>query len=107
MIAAKAGLVSKQTQRAAAAASGVNAGRIGQAAVVLDHAPDLADAVVAGTRSLDEATVAGGSPYREAIEKAELGERTAHALGEIWALWAGRGTPQKKCPGLRHRPECH
>lgn len=55
MVAAKAWAVSAQTQRAAAAQAGVSKARITQAAAVLDHAPDLADAVVSGALSLDEA----------------------------------------------------
>jgi ParB-like chromosome segregation protein Spo0J len=53
MIAARWRLVSKQSQRATAEATGLNAGRIGQAAIILDHAPDLADSVVSGAMSLD------------------------------------------------------
>lgn len=48
-------LVSKQTQRSAAEQAGLTAGRVGQAATVLEHAPDLADAVLGGSRSLDDA----------------------------------------------------
>lgn len=55
MVAARWRLVSKQSQRSTAEATGLNAGRIGQAAVVLNHAPDLADSVVSGAVSLDSA----------------------------------------------------
>jgi ParB-like chromosome segregation protein Spo0J len=55
MLAAKVWAVSAQTQRQAAAKAGVSKARITQAAAVLDHAPDLAPKVIAGTTSLDEA----------------------------------------------------
>ncbi|HZU76721.1 MAG TPA: plasmid replication/partition related protein, partial [Dehalococcoidia bacterium] len=41
-------LETKRPQRAAADAAGVNAGRVGQAAVVCSYAPELAEQVMAG-----------------------------------------------------------
>jgi hypothetical protein len=55
MIAAKARLVSSQTQAQAASEVGVAQQRISQARTVLEHAPDLADAVIAGAVGLDKA----------------------------------------------------
>jgi ParB/RepB/Spo0J family partition protein len=62
MLAAQAADVTGQTQREVAAAQKLSTGRVGQAATVLDHAPDLANAVVAGARSLDDA-------YKEAQDR--------------------------------------
>jgi ParB-like chromosome segregation protein Spo0J len=76
MVAARAGLVSKQAQ--VASAIDTTKTRISQAKTVLDHAPDLADAVIAGTRSLDDA-------YAEARQrKADLDsdERKLERLAE-------------------------
>jgi ParB-like chromosome segregation protein Spo0J len=55
MIAARARSVSGQSVRDLSKTSGLSTGRIGQAAVVLTHAPDLADAVLAGAKPLDAA----------------------------------------------------
>jgi hypothetical protein len=55
MVAAKICLMSKQTQRETAKQSGLNAGYIGQAAIVLEYAPELTDSVIAGKRPLNEA----------------------------------------------------
>jgi ParB-like chromosome segregation protein Spo0J len=62
MVAAKARLVSNHSTRAAAHGADVSQARVAQAATVLEHAPDLADAVVAATKPLDEA-------YKEARER--------------------------------------
>ena len=58
MAAARARLLeaSKPTQQEAAAQIGVSQQRISQANVVLDHASELADAVLAGAKPLDEAS---------------------------------------------------
>ncbi|MEV7908059.1 ParB/RepB/Spo0J family partition protein [Streptomyces anulatus] len=55
MVAARAWLVSNHTARSAANHVGVSHARVVQASTVLQHAPDLADAVVAGAMGLDEA----------------------------------------------------
>ena len=55
MVAARACSLSEQTQRSVAASTGISKGRIGQASTVLTHAPDLADSVVSGATSLNEA----------------------------------------------------
>jgi ParB-like chromosome segregation protein Spo0J len=55
MIAAKACLETKQTVRDLAARTGMNVGRIGQASTVIQHAPEMVDAVISGATSLDEA----------------------------------------------------
>jgi hypothetical protein len=56
MIAAKAGALGHLTTKGVGKVIGTSAERVSKASTVLDHAPDLADAVVAGTRSLDEAS---------------------------------------------------
>jgi hypothetical protein len=61
MVAAKVCLIIKQSQREAAKQIGLNSGYIGQAAVVLEYAPELADVVVAGTKPLNEAVASGPS----------------------------------------------
>ena len=55
MVAARACPVSGQTMRAVSEATGVTKSRIGQAALVLTHAPDLVDAVTTGAMGLDAA----------------------------------------------------
>jgi len=58
MIAAKAGALTERkrgNQARTAETAGVSAARVRQAETVLAHAPDLADAVVAGTWTLDAA----------------------------------------------------
>lgn len=55
MIAAKARSLSKQDMRSLGEQTGVSAARISQAATVLQHAPDVAAAVIAGAMGLTEA----------------------------------------------------
>lgn len=55
MVAARALLVSSQSQGSAASTVGTSRQRVTQAVVVRDHAPDLVDAVIAGATGLDEA----------------------------------------------------
>jgi ParB/RepB/Spo0J family partition protein len=55
MIAARALFVSNNGQADAAKATGVSQARIGYAATVIEFAPDLVDAVVAGAKPLDKA----------------------------------------------------
>ena len=78
MVAARAWAVSAQTQRAAAAQAGVSKARITQAAAVLEHAANLADAVVAGAMSLDEA-------YKFARENKEKAEGVEAQLARLRA----------------------
>jgi ParB-like chromosome segregation protein Spo0J len=78
MVAARAALVSKGTKASAAKAVGVSAGRVAQAATVVAHAPDLADAVVAGAMGLDEA-------YRIARENKTKGESAEAQLAQLRA----------------------
>lgn len=78
MVAARAWAVSAQTQRAAAAQAGVSKARITQAAAVVEHAPDLADAVVAGAMGLDEA-------YRIARKNKTEGESAESQLAKLRA----------------------
>lgn len=63
MIAAKVRSVSEQSVRSIAEQSGVTPTRIGIASTVLQHAPDLADAVAAGARRPGSSwkTCCGGS----------------------------------------------
>ena len=65
---AKARLPSNsQSTREAAKASGLSKGRVWQASVVLEYAPDLADLVLAGTVALNDA-------YTEAQERKAAAE---------------------------------
>lgn len=76
MAVARARLVSKQTVREVAQTAGVNAGRVGQATTVLDYAPDLADAVMSGATSLDDA-------YTEARRRKEAANSTAARMARL------------------------
>ncbi|MEV4093835.1 ParB/RepB/Spo0J family partition protein [Streptosporangium saharense] len=55
MVAAQAGRLVGRSQRSVAGAQKLSTGRVGQAWTILDHAPDLVNAVVAGAMGLDEA----------------------------------------------------
>lgn len=55
MVTARAARFLKETVRAVSERSGLTVRYVSQANVVLDHAPDLADAVVSGATSLDKA----------------------------------------------------
>jgi ParB/RepB/Spo0J family partition protein len=78
MVAARALLVSNSSQSSIANSVRVSQGRIGQAVTVRDHAPDLADAVVAGAMGLDEA-------YRIARENKTKGESAEAQLAKLRA----------------------
>ncbi len=67
MVSAQARSISEHSIRATAKASGVSTTHITRAKVVLDHAPDLADAVVSGAKPLDAA-------YEEARSRKTAGE---------------------------------
>lgn len=82
MVAARARLVSNQTQREMAEATGLNSGRIGHAKTVLDYAPELADAVTAGTMPLDKA-------YSEARRIKKEGETDHRVRLPPWSRSVG------------------
>lgn len=67
MVAAKARPILGHAIRDAARSAEVGKSGVNRAAVVLDHAPDLADEVIGGTRSLDDA-------YNEARDRKRLSE---------------------------------
>jgi hypothetical protein len=78
MVAAKARLVSKQDIRSVAKQSGLNAGRVGQAATVAEHAPDMVDAVIAGALGLDAA-------YEEARKRKTAADSVEAQLARLRA----------------------
>jgi hypothetical protein len=78
MVAARALLVSNSSQSSVANSVRVSQGRIGQAVTVRDHAPDLADAVIAGAMGLDEA-------YRIARENKTKGDSAEAQLAQLRA----------------------
>jgi ParB-like chromosome segregation protein Spo0J len=107
MIAGKARLVSSQTTRAAASQAGVSQQRINQASVVLEFAPDLADAVITGAKPLDEAyriarerkTAAQSEEAqltRLCGEDADLAERVVHGDLSLPGAWAELAERQRK-----------
>jgi len=69
MAMAKARLLSNQTQRQAAAEAGVSQSLFAQADAVVQHAPDLVDAVLAGARLYDA--------YEEALRRKRVPEEQA------------------------------
>lgn len=94
MVTAKALLVSNTSQSEAARQSGVNRTRIVQAAVVLEHAPELADAVLAGAQPLDQAYTEARrrkleresreeAEQREHQEREEAARRAAQELAAL------------------------
>lgn len=79
MVAARALLLSNNGSQSAAAKSlGLSQGRISHAKSVLDHAPDLADGVVSGATSLDEA-------YKVARERKGAAESTDARMDRLRA----------------------
>lgn len=101
MVAARACLVSKQTQRSAAKQLGLTAGRIGQAATVCEYANDLVDQVVSGSLGLDAAyeearkrkTAADSIEAQLArlrAEDPELAERVVEGDLTLPGAWAER-----------------
>ena len=107
MIAAKALLVSSKTQAQAASEVGVAQQRISQARTVLEHAPDLADAVITGAKPLDEAyriarerkTAAQSEEAqltRLCGEDADLAERVVHGDLSLPGAWAELAERQRK-----------
>lgn len=104
MVAAKAATVQKLNMRAARKGADVSLGRIGQAATVLEHAPDLADAVLAGSRPLrlpatgthNPGARPGRIPRRAAIPAPASSPRTGND--------EGRSQPMTEPPALRLIP---
>jgi hypothetical protein len=107
MVAAKARLVSKQDIRSVAKQSGLNAGRVGQAATVVEHAPDLVDAVIAGAMGLDKAYEVARQRKTEAdsvesqlarlrAEDSDLADRVVEGELSLKGAWAELGERQKK-----------
>jgi hypothetical protein len=79
MIAARAMALSQNgTMRSVARSVGVGKSRVGEAAIILAHAPDLADAVVSGATPLNEA-------YKTAQDRKSAADNTD---GEMAALRA-------------------
>lgn len=78
MVAARAALASKGTKASAAKAAGVSAGRVAQAATVLEFAPELADPIVAGATGLDEA-------YRVARDRKTAADSETNQLAKLRA----------------------
>lgn len=80
MVITQAGAFSGKTVRGAARAAEVSAARLSFAKTVLDFAPDLADAVAAGTRQLNDAYEVARQRKREAAEaQAEIDQLRAEA----------------------------
>jgi hypothetical protein len=94
MIAAKARLVSSQTQAQVAKSAGTSAQRITQANVVLEHASDLVDAVIAGAIGLDAA-----------YEKARANKTSADS--EVAQLERLRAKNADLAASSRHSPADH
>jgi len=76
MVAARSCKVSLQSTRKVANGLGMSAQRITQANVVLDHAPDLVDAVVTGATGLDEA-------YKVARERKTAADSVENQLARL------------------------
>lgn len=78
MVAARAVFVSNTTQQSAANIAGASRARVAYAVAVLQHAPDLADAVVAGALGLDKA-------YETARERKEKAQGVEAQLARLRA----------------------
>lgn len=76
MIAAKWWSVSDHSKRSAASVTGISATRLMNARTVLDHAPDLAQPVIAGSMALDDA-------YEEARRLKTLAQSDERLLGKL------------------------
>lgn len=76
MIAAKGAVISGKSQRAISADHGVSQPRLAYASTVLEHAPDIADAVISGAMSLNEAyRIARENKTKAASAEAQLVRR--------------------------------
>ena len=107
MVAARACKVSLQPTRKVAAGLGMSAQRITQSNVVLDHAPDLADAVIAGAIGLDEAYKIARDNKTKAdtveaqlaklrAEDSELADKVVEGELSLKGAWAELAERQKK-----------
>jgi ParB-like chromosome segregation protein Spo0J len=83
MAVAKACSFSEQSQRRAAASIGIAAGYVGQAAIVIEYAPDITTEVLAGTLSLNDAYAIAQEAKREKATAAELAEQNKRLLEEL------------------------
>jgi ParB-like chromosome segregation protein Spo0J len=68
--------VQKLNTRQASSAYGISTGRLSEASVVIDHARDLADHVLSGAVSLDEA-------YAEAKRRKDVAEEAERLLAQL------------------------
>ena len=84
------------TQREGAERFKLNQARISQANTILDHAPDLADTVAAGTLPFDTA-------YTQATNRKEIGKRAKEKRPAAIAGKATDATPEPK--SARHMAE--
>ncbi|MCX5278349.1 MULTISPECIES: ParB N-terminal domain-containing protein [Streptomyces] len=102
----------EQSVRSLSEQSGVSTGRIGQASMVLRHAPDLADAVINGTMGLNEAYSVAQKNKAQAesaeaqlarlrSEDPQLADRVAEGELTIQGAWAERKARQEE--DLRQR----
>lgn len=87
MVAARERLISKRSQRATAGQFGVNAGRLGQASVIIEFAPDLVDQVISGGLPLDAAYVTAKDRKRAKTDgeaaTAELREKYPELVEQV------------------------
>ncbi len=83
MAAARVRSFSEQTQRQAAKLSKVSIGRIAQADIVLQFAPDLADAVVAGATPLNDAYEVANRRKQEGLSTEARMRRLRTAAPEL------------------------
>ena len=107
MLAARARLVSKQSVRLAAESVGLKSNRIAYASTVMEHAPDLVDAVISGATGLDEAyrvarerkTAADSVENQLArlrAEDSELADRVVEGELSLAGAWAERRERERK-----------
>lgn len=83
MAAARMRLLSKQATREVAESSAVSASRVAQASTVIQHAPDLADAVMAGTMPLNAAYDEARQRKAEAETREERAKRDERNLAML------------------------
>ncbi|OII62190.1 plasmid replication/partition related protein [Streptomyces sp. CC53] len=96
-----------QSVRSLSEQAGVSVGRIGQASMVLRHAPDLAEAVINGTMGLNEAYAVAQKNKAQAesaesqlarlrAEDPQLADRVAEGELTIQGAWAERKARQEE-----------
>ena len=83
MAVAKARLVSKQTMREAATTVGTSPGRVAQASVILQHAPELAEEVMAGVTRFDDAYTEAKARKGVSETRQTDAERAAQDLAQL------------------------